>query len=88
MTGEIRAGACEVCMAVCIHAMRDERVVKVADANWVEIRNCRACGAYWDMQPGSYPVVITFEEALKRAPGLEDWIDCSTVSSRPNGRLG
>lgn len=70
---DIRAGACLVCSACCLYAIRDERVVTVAEANWVEIRNCHVCGAYWDMQPASRPVVITFEEALRRAPDPEQW---------------
>lgn len=71
----IRAGACAVCSACCLHAIRDDRVVIVAEANWVVIRHCLVCGAYWDMQPASYPVVIGLEEAWRRVPDPALWND-------------
>ncbi len=68
-----RAGACEVCTACCVHAIRDERVVVVAEASWVEIRWCSVCGAYWDMQPASRPVVVSVGEAHRRVPEADGW---------------
>ncbi|MFT4299141.1 MAG: hypothetical protein QM597_05865 [Aeromicrobium sp.] len=72
---DIRAGSCQVCSACCLYAIADPRVVVVAEADWVVIRHCRVCGAYWDMQPASYPVVMTYEEALKRVPDLQGWAE-------------
>ncbi|GAA4531434.1 hypothetical protein GCM10023160_33960 [Brachybacterium paraconglomeratum] len=69
----VREGACAVCSADLLDALRAPRVEVVAEANWVEIRCCGVCGAYWDVQPASRPVVVTLDEALRRAPDLEQW---------------
>lgn len=70
-----REGACDVCTACCLHGIRDPRVTVVAEANWVVIRRCAACGAYWDMQPAAYPDVISLAEAKRRVPDPGGWND-------------
>ena len=68
------AGACEVCTAVCLHAARHPSVRQVAEADWVQIRHCSRCGAWWDMQPANRPAVITRDEAARRVPDADGWI--------------
>lgn len=67
------AGACEVCTAACIHAARHPSVRQVATADWVQIRHCSRCGAWWDMQPANRPAVITRDEAARRVPDADGW---------------
>lgn len=67
------AGACDVCTAACIHGVRHPSVRQVATVDWVQIRHCSRCGAWWDMQPANRPAVITRDEAARRVPDADGW---------------
>ncbi|UTT67291.1 hypothetical protein NMQ01_06150 [Janibacter sp. CX7] len=45
----------------------------MATADWVQIRHCSRCGAWWDMQPANRPAVITRDEAARRVPDADGW---------------
>lgn len=66
-------GACDVCVNACLHGVRHPSVRQVAEADWVQIRHCSRCDAWWDMQPATRPAVISREEAARRAPDADRW---------------